>query len=264
MPVSAALQRLQAVDLRVREVQVRIGSCDPRLAEVGATVEQLEAQAETTSGRVEELRAEERRLQRSSSDKRLRLQKLDERLREVKTAREEAAVQTETGLVRRVLESEEQEAMGLLEQIERLDARLADQQAALEEARSAAEPSRREILAEKEAAAVELAALGDERKTAAMGVDPRWLRVYDSLIRSGRESAVAPMSEDGACGVCFSVIPLQVQHEIRAAAGGRDSPAGPDHGRASTPLVICEACGVIVTAPETGDPGGDEQTATGE
>jgi predicted nucleic acid-binding Zn-ribbon protein len=38
---------------------------------------------------------------------------------------------------------------------------------------------------------------------------------------------------DGACGNCFSVIPLQLQNEVRR--GGA--------------MVRCEACGVILTMP---------------
>ncbi len=240
--ISVVLRRLQSVDLQIREVRGRIGSFDPQLAEVDATVQQLGADAETTSGRVEELRTEERRLQRTSSDMQARLKKLRERAKVVRTVREEAAVQAETGHVRRVLDSEEQERINLLDQVKRLEDRLASQQTALEEGKSAAEPRRRELVAERDAAHEELAALEDRREGFAAGIDSRYMRVYDNLIRSGRKAAVAPMAEDGACGACFSVIPLQLQNEIRTSA----------------PLVICEACGVIVTAPEETDQGDPE------
>jgi predicted nucleic acid-binding Zn-ribbon protein len=50
---------------------------------------------------------------------------------------------------------------------------------------------------------------------------------------------VADLTADGACGYCFSMMPLQVQNQVR-------------HG---TDIVRCEACGVILTAPE---PAGDQ------
>lgn len=254
---SAVLQRLHRVDMRIRDARGRVDSCDPQLSEVGAVVEQLETQAETTSGRVGELRAEERRLQRSLNDKRLRVAKIEDRLRSVRTVREEAAVQAELGLVRRLLDSEEQEAMNLLEQIERLEARLSDQQAELEEARDAAEPRRQQILADKEAAEREFAGLEEERRAVAATVDQDWLKVYDSLVKSGRKSAVASMLEDGACGACYSVIPLQRQHDIRAAADPAEDSAGVDAGP-----VTCEACGVIVTAPKSDASGQDPADAS--
>ena len=49
-----------------------------------------------------------------------------------------------------------------------------------------------------------------------------------------RRVAVADLSEDGACTNCYGVVPLQVQNEIR-------------HG---TALIRCEACGVILSAPD--------------
>lgn len=253
---SAVLFRLQTVDQRIRDVRGRVDSCEPQLSEVGAVVKQLEAEAKTTSGRVDELRAEERRLQRALSDKRDRVAMLEDRLRGVKTVREEAAVQAELGLVRRMQDSEEQEAMNLLDQVERLETRLSEQEAALAEARSAAEPRRQEILADKEVAERELEALARERQAVTETVGKRPLGVYERRSRNGRKPAVACMLEDGACGACYSVIPLQTQNEIRAAAGaGADSA-----GRDATP-VICEACGFIVTAPES--QGSSEETDDG-
>jgi predicted nucleic acid-binding Zn-ribbon protein len=58
--------------------------------------------------------------------------------------------------------------------------------------------------------------------------------------------AIASLTPDGACGHCFSLVPLQVQNEIR-------------EGRS---MVTCEACGVILTpAPE---PEGEEKGGDGE
>ncbi len=56
-------------------------------------------------------------------------------------------------------------------------------------------------------------------------------RVYDAFHQSGRSVIVAPLLEDGACGHCFGMIPLQLQNEIRR----------------SSQLIRCENCGVILT-----------------
>ena len=45
---------------------------------------------------------------------------------------------------------------------------------------------------------------------------------------------VVSLLEDGACGHCFGMVPLQIQNEIR---GGAE-------------MLRCEECGVILTAPE--------------
>lgn len=232
-PVSNRLLELQTVDGRIRDARDRIASFGERLEEVEAAAEGAEKEADTTAQRVQELRLEERRLLRSIEEKRLRMERLEERLKSVRTVREEAAVQAELGIVRRALDSEEQDVVNLMDQIARLEDRLAGQREAVDEARAAVEPRKVELTAERTTLESGLDKLAHRREELASTIDPDCRRVYDKLTQGGRRTAVSPMTEDGACGVCYSMIPLQIQNEIRASA----------------PLIRCEACGVIVTAP---------------
>ena len=232
-PVSSRLLELQTMDGRIRETRDRVDSFGPLLEEVEAPSLQLAEEAAVTEGRVRDLQLEERRLRLAAEEKAVRVQRLDERLKLVRTVREEAAVQAELGLVRRALDQEEQEVVNLLDQIARFEERLGEQRAAMEQARAAVDPRRDELLAERELARSEVTTLESSREDIAAAIDPRYRRVYEHLARGGRRHAVAPMTEDGACGSCFSVIPLQLQNEIRTRA----------------PLVRCETCGLIVTSP---------------
>lgn len=231
--ISSRLLELQTIDDRIREVRERVRSFDPMLEEVDEPARKLEQEVEITSNRVRELHLEERRLRLAVDEKRLRVQRLEERLNLVRTLREEAAVQAELGLIRRALDQEEVEFVSLLDQIAKFEDRLAAQREALLEAKSAVGPKRDEILARQEAARADLATMELERDLFTSGIDKRYLSVYDALKRSGRRSSVTRMTVNGACGVCFSLIPLQLQNEILTTA----------------PLIRCEACGVIVTAP---------------
>ena len=231
--VSSRLLELQTIDQRIRETRDRVESFESTLEAVDEPARRLEGEVEVTSNRVRELRLEERRLRLAAEGKRQRVQRLEERLNMVKTIREEAAVQAELGLVRRALDQEELDVVSLLDQIGRFEDRLDVQREGLEEAQAAVGPRKSEVLAEQDEARAQLTSLETERELCATGLDQRYLMVYDNLARGGRRNAVAPMTEDGACGSCFSLIPLQVQNEIRTSA----------------PLVRCEACGVIVTAP---------------
>ncbi len=232
-PISSQLLELQTMDRRIRETRDRIDSYDPLLEEVEAPAVRLDEDVGVTENRVRDLRLEERRLRLAAEEKRARVHRLEERLNLVRTVREEAAVQAELGLVRRALDQEEQEVVNLLDQISRFEERLENQRGELEEARSAVGPRRNELLAERELALAEVTSLEAQRDEFAAAIDPRYLRAYEHLAQGGRRIAVSPMTEDGACGACFSVIPLQLQNEIRTRA----------------PLIRCEACGVIVTAP---------------
>lgn len=245
--VSSRLLELQTIDQRIRETRERVESFDATLEAVDEPARRLNDEVEVTSNRVRELRLEERRLRLAAEDKRQRVQRLEERLNMVRTIREEAAVQAELGLVRRALDQEELDVVSLLDQIGKFEDRLDLQRAALEEAQSAVGPRKSEILAEQEGARAQLASFETERELCATGLDQRYLMVYDNLARGGRRTAVAPMTVDGACGSCFSLIPLQVQNEILTSA----------------PLVRCEACGVIVTAPMEAPEDVSPETAIG-
>ncbi len=232
--VSDRLLELQTIDQSIWETRLRIDSFQPRLAELEAPALELEKAMEVTGNKLRDLNLEERRLRLSAEEKRVRVQRLEGRLDLIRTVREEEAVQKELGIVGRALDQEEQEIVNVLDQIGTHEDRHQGQEAALEEAREELGPRRQELSRELEAAKRDLVTLEERRERRAQALDPMYRRVYDNLVQGGRRVAVAPMTGDGACGACFSMIPLQVQHEIRA------------HG----PLRRCEFCGVIVTAPD--------------
>ena len=230
---TSGLLELQTMDSRIREAQGRADAYVPKLEEIAAAAERVAEAADETSRRVRDLQVEERRRRLAAEKKAGRVRLLEERLKQVRTLREEAAVQAELAVLRRAVEQEEMEVIQLLEQISRLDERLRDQREEIEGAESAADPRRDELLAEQAMAAAQVERLNVVRDEMRAEIDPRLLRAYDHLARGGSRKAVARMTEDGACGSCYSVIPLQIQNEVRTHA----------------PLVRCEACGLLVAAP---------------
>ncbi len=241
--ISSRLLELQTIDERIRETRKRVESYGPMIAAVDEPVDRLEKDVKVTTERVRELRLEERRMRLSAEDKRLRVQRLKNR--EVRTMRQEAAVQAELGLVNRALEREELDVLSLLDQVAKFEDRLEARKLELEEARSSVESEREAIAQQEEETRTELAELEAARERFAAGINSRVLALYNALARSGRRDVVTRMTHDGACGSCYSRIPLQLQNEIRTKA----------------PLVRCEACGVIVTAPLPLDDDAPEESA---
>jgi predicted nucleic acid-binding Zn-ribbon protein len=227
------LRELQEIDRRIAEGEDRIRAFDPKLAEVDGPALQLEQEVSTTRARLREMKVDERRIELAADEKRQRVKKLQERLNQIRNVREEAAVSVEIDLLRRSLDGEEQEALTLIDQIRRLEIRLSEQERALEQARAELEPRREELLREKADAERELAELREQRQSRASGLQPKQLRIYEGIRGTGRRQAVSELTLDGACSNCYSVIPLQLQNEVRR--GGA--------------LVRCEACGVILTMP---------------
>lgn len=228
----SGLRELQRLDDAILSIRDRVKELESRLAEVEKPAQDLDGEVGTTRSRLQEMRVEERRVELAGDEKRDRMKKLEDRLNSVRNVREESAVTAEIEMVRRARESDEQEALSLLDQIRRLEDRLEEQSGALEEARSEVAPRRKELEVEREAALAEAARLEEERNAFARTLPETEIRLYDA-IRVGGRRALAPLTEDGACGNCFTVIPPQIQNEIR-------------HG---SQLIRCEGCGVILGAP---------------
>lgn len=227
-----SLRELQKIDEEVRTLRSRIEAFDPRLAEVEEPALRLEEEFGKNRDRLDQMRTDARRLERGAEDKRDRAKRLDERLNQVSNLREEAAVRTELDLVRRAIEAEEQEALTLLEQVRRSELALEELDEATQAARAEVKPNQEAMLTERAALRERLAALRARRDVLLDTLGEPERRVYESFHGSGRKIVVAVLTEDGACGACYGMVPLQLQNEIRM--GGA--------------LLRCEACGVILTA----------------
>jgi predicted nucleic acid-binding Zn-ribbon protein len=110
---------------------------------------------------------------------------------------------------------------------------LEEQESALEQARSEVDPRRAELEQDRADQERALADLQAAREEFAATVSDGEIRMYEGIRKGGRRRAVAALTEDGACGHCFSMLPLQLQNEIR-------------HG---LDLIRCEVCGVILAQP---------------
>jgi predicted nucleic acid-binding Zn-ribbon protein len=229
-----ALRELQKLDLQIREAKERIHDFDSRFIEVEDPALILESEAEKTRTRLKEMKLEERRLVASVDEKRAREKRLDERLGTVRNLREEAAVSAELEMIKRALQADEQEAYTLIDQIRKTEERLEEVDEAIAETRGVVEPQMAELIAERDAAQKGLASFESERESFVTNMDVSELRLYDGIRRGGRAIAVSELTEDGACGHCFGVVPLQIQNEVL-------------HGEA---LIRCEGCGVILAAPD--------------
>jgi uncharacterized protein len=223
------LMELQDLDREIQAAEARVVAFDPELNELDEPVVGLTREVEALRSRVAEMKETERRLERGANEKRQRMRKYEDRLNLVRTAREEAAVRVELDLVRRAAETDEQEALELLEQITRTEVKLASVEKQLARMRAELEPKRQALLEERANSSHRLAVLRDRRANQALRLDPRVRQTYER-VRAGRTNVVLAPLKAGACGHCYSSIPLQQQSEIQ-------------HG---SMLFRCEACGVIL------------------
>jgi uncharacterized protein len=226
-----ALRELQRLDRKIRDLVREVEGFDPLLAEVEDPALRLEGELEQLRKRLEQMRQDRRRLERSAEERRERAALLEARQSQVTNLREEAAVRTEVEMVRRALEADERDKFQLLDQIERLEGQEAELESRANAARAEVAPRQAELLERRKGFQGRMASLKDVRQTFIEQLGPTERRVYDSFHSAGRAVVVAVLTDDGACGYCFNVVPLQLQNEIRRGV----------------PLIRCEACGVLLT-----------------
>ena len=231
------LVELQRIDLKILAVQQQIRDFDPLLGEVEEPALVLESDAQKTRARLKEINLEERQLELSVVEKRERQKRLDERLGSVRNLREEAAVSAELEMVKQALQNDEQEALSILDQIRRMEGRLEELDEAIIEARGIVGPRLEELISGRDTAEKKLSALEQDRDNFVHTMDALEIRLYEGIRRGGRVTAVAALTEDGACSHCFGIVPPQLQNEVR-------------HGES---LIRCEGCGVILTLTEYED-----------
>jgi predicted nucleic acid-binding Zn-ribbon protein len=231
--LKAALLTLQEMDDELLEARATLEAFAPQVAELEQPVAGLSQEIEAARARVDDLNAEIRRLQAAAEQKRQRLGVYEERLMRVRNLREQSAARAEMDLIRRAVEADDAEVKALQEQATRTELKLVDLDRQMTKLREENAPRLEVLLAEKAAAESALAVLTDRRKNHSIRIDPKALRLYER-VRGGRSSmALAPMTEEGACGHCFNILPLQEQAEIKAGTG----------------LHRCEGCGVILYVP---------------
>lgn len=225
-----SLLSLQSLDNEIALAAERVDSFTPKLAQVDEPATILARDLEEARKTLNDLRESIRRLEKGASEKRGILERYEERLQRVRNSREDAAVKTEIDLIRRAAEADENDALELMEQAVRAELQADELEAKYAAAREAVEPQRRELEAARAAAADELAILRDRRENQAIRIKESALRLYERIRGNNGRAAIARITADGACGVCYGIIPIQRQTEVRQ---------GPE-------LVRCEECGVIL------------------
>lgn len=227
-----ALLDLQDLDEQLADAQARVDQFEPQLEEIEAPLEAAEQDVETVRKRLDEMKVEARRLERSADDKRAQMKKYQARLERVRSAREEAAARTEIDLIEKAIEADEADALSLMDQIKRTELKLDELESKLEDMREEAAPRRDELLAGRDDAESKLEVLADQRKNKVVRLSDEAARLYERIRGGKTRVALAQLTADGACGHCFSMIPIQERNEIRRREA----------------LHRCEACGVILYA----------------
>jgi uncharacterized protein len=226
------LLQLQVFDNEIEQARSKLDEFEPQLKEIDAPVLALETEIAAAKTRLEDMRTQIRKLENAAQQKRQRLHVYEERMSRIRNMREEAASRVEMDLIRRAADADDSEALEIMEQATRTDLKLDELTRQLDKVRAETSPKREDLVKTRAEAASQIDVLRDKRQNHALRLEPQALRLYER-VRKGLASVVlAPLTEEGACGHCFNILPLQEQVEIRNG----------------DTLRRCEACGVILYA----------------
>ena len=224
---------LQTKDELLLEVDLRLGALGDEGAELDAAVTRTAGEVESAQRSLAELAKRQRELEVRIESYRTLQERRRTRMEQVKNAREAQALMTEMDMSRAVLLKEEGEWLKRAEQVQGLEARIAEGQAALEALQAEQAEARADIAARETALQAERTVALAAREASAATLEKVLRMRYDRL-RTNREGAVVVAVSGVACGSCFTAVPMSRRSQLR------------------TGLLVegCEACGVILYAEE--------------
>ena len=217
---------LQALDARLAALEGELARIPREIDAVHAAGDEAKKAVEAARTRVEAARKSQRAKEKDLEDNRIKRQKYEGQLYQVKTNKEYSAVLSEIEEVKQEKARIEEEILSLMEQQERAAADAKEAEARLK-AREAQGRSEEAALAEKlQAAEIDLAAIRSERAQVARELPSAVLDDYDKILRH-RGVAVVEVTKPNFCGGCHVTMTPQRLQELRQ----------------QNALIRCESCG---------------------
>lgn len=227
-----ALLELQAKDQAVMAVRERLAALEPELEALDAEMAQAEAELTAARRRMEEADHRRAELESKIEGYRLMQERRRQRLEWVRGAKEASALMAELDLARSLLVREETEWLRSADKVQEAAHLAAEAEQRLEALKAEQAPRREALRAQGEEYAEALAGSQSEREVVAAAVPPDLLERYRRILQGKAPLALYPL-RNGACGHCFTAIPLHRRQRVRGGAG----------------VEACEACGVLVYDP---------------
>ena len=218
---------LQALDTRIAGLEGDLARLPREIDAVHAAVDEAKKAVESAKARLEAARKNQRAKEKDLEDNRIKRQKYEGQLYQVKTNKEYSAVLAEIEEVKQQKSKIEEEILTLMERQERLAGEIKDAESGLKLAETegaTAEKQLRERLAAVEA---ELGGVRGERASVARGLPANVLADYDRLLRARAGLAIVPVLKPNLCGACRMTVTPQRLQELRA----------------QNALLACESCG---------------------
>jgi predicted nucleic acid-binding Zn-ribbon protein len=217
---------LQVVDSRIAGLESEAGKLPAAIAAVHAGIDGARKAVEDVKTRVDAARKSQRAKEQALEDNRIKRQKFEGQLYQVKTNKEYSAVLAEIEEVKQEKSRIEEEILVLMESHERLAVELKDAEARFKERESRGKDEEAELQERLRAADADLEVVKRQRADLAGQVAPAALTDYDKLLRH-RGTAIVEVAKPNFCGGCRVTITPQRLQLLRQ----------------QNILIHCESCG---------------------
>ena len=232
-PELEALLALQEKDQAVTATDAALAALAPELS----TLDEAQAAAEralaVARGGIQAAMDRRDELEGKIANYRSMQEQRRQRLEWVRGAKEASTLMAELDLARSVLAKEEAEFMRSGDAVTEAERKAAEAERALEEVRARQAPLREALAGKREQIAAERERALAERERATAAVSAGLLGRYERIRRGKAPLALYALHGD-ACGHCFTAVPTQRRALIQRGAS----------------IEGCEACGVLLYAPE--------------
>lgn len=225
-----ALLALQADDVVIHGLELRLAALEPRIRELDARRARL---TDAIARSVTAVEAEEKK-QAWLRDKLVEHKQLIEHnqaaMDQVKTLKQATAAAAQMEQAKMIVAGEESDLLALNRRLDDVRASLASQRTELASVETALEAARAEVAVEKGEIEAEMATARAKRTGTAKAVPAVLLGKYDR-IRGGKKRTEVVFAMRGmSCGNCDTNIPMQRRHVMTSTAA----------------IDLCEACGVLM------------------
>jgi predicted nucleic acid-binding Zn-ribbon protein len=225
-----ALRTLEKIDHQIEAFANQLDELAPELSASGQRIAEMKARAEMLTKKADRVELRLRKFERASQAGRETLKRLQQRAQEVQNLKQHTAVRAETDAARRNLEAAEDDLLDAMQEAEEARGALAALARELSEEEAAYEALESETSARRAEIEAEISVQRDRRRNREMRLDADAVRLYESVRGGKTRKVLAPLTQDGVCGHCYTFIPVQRQAEIRGASR----------------LYLCEGCGIIL------------------
>ena len=226
------LLKLQEIDKKLFELEeakekypAEIDLRRSRIAKARSVLANLEAQSE-------EFEKQQRHCEREIESGKASLREREERFAVVTTNKEYDSLQLEIEICKQTIAEHETQLIKALEDLERIQEQIAEEQSTFEEVREIEQERIDELEGQLGTMQEQIDEVAASRQALAKGLDAQLLRTYER--KKGRRGIRVAAVRKEACGACYHQMPAQVRNEVRV--GDR--------------VIYCESCGTIMVWDE--------------